>query len=191
MNEWMNEWMKVSRWWHITELDVNNPRGFGVVVLSSSFSQWNFSATLSAAFDHIDHSILLSRIHHTFGVSGIVLSRLQTDLSGETLVVSMNDMSSDPAAFLFLRGLGSPLHSSYFWSCIWSFSESRHFWKEQTIQVCTLFSTSWRSSLSSIWCFDVKAWMKNSQLQLNNWITEKLSWLLQRSSQLAHQIERL
>ena len=105
----MNDWMKVSRWWHITELDVNNPRGFGVVVLSSSFSQWNFSATLSAAFDHIDHSILLSRLPHTFGISGTVLSMFHTDLSDETRVVSMNGMSSVPAALLFLRGLACAL----------------------------------------------------------------------------------
>ena len=53
---------------------------------------------LSAAFDTIGHSILLSRLHHTFGISGTALFRFQSYLSDRTQVVSVNGASSAPAA---------------------------------------------------------------------------------------------
>ena len=46
----------------------------------------------------LDHSILLSRLHHTFGISGTVLSRFQSYLSDRTQVVSVNGASSATAA---------------------------------------------------------------------------------------------
>jgi hypothetical protein len=64
---------------------------------------------LSAAFDTIDHSILLSRLHHTFGISGLALSWLQSYLSGRTQVVSVNGVSSVPAALNFGVPQGSVL----------------------------------------------------------------------------------
>ena len=56
---------------------------------------------LSAAFDTIDHSVLLSRFHHTFGISGTALSWFQSYLSDRTHVVSVNGASSAHAALNF------------------------------------------------------------------------------------------
>ena len=56
---------------------------------------------LSAAFDTIDHSILLSRLHHIFGISGTALSWFQSYLSDRTQVVSVNGASSALVALNF------------------------------------------------------------------------------------------
>ena len=64
---------------------------------------------LSAAFDTINHSILLSRLHHTFGISGTALSWFQSYLSDWTRVVSVNGASSAPVALNFGVPQGSVL----------------------------------------------------------------------------------
>ena len=51
---------------------------------------------LSAAFDTINHSILLSRLHHTFGISSTALSWFQSYLSDQTQVVSALSMVLPP-----------------------------------------------------------------------------------------------
>ena len=59
--------------------------------------------------DTIDHSILLSRLHHTFGISGTALSWFQTYLSDRTQVISVNGASSAPMALNFGVQQGSVL----------------------------------------------------------------------------------
>ena len=56
---------------------------------------------LSAALDTIGHSVLLSRLHHTFGISGTALSWFQSYLSDQTQVVSVSGASFTPAALNF------------------------------------------------------------------------------------------
>ena len=53
---------------------------------------------LSAAFDTIDHSILLSRLHETFGISNKALSWFESYLSGRTQTVSVNGILSSPTS---------------------------------------------------------------------------------------------
>ena len=52
---------------------------------------------LSAAFDTINHDILLSRLNHTFGISGTALSWFQSYLTDRNQVVSVNNLSSAPS----------------------------------------------------------------------------------------------
>ena len=64
---------------------------------------------LSAAFDAIDHTILLSRLHHTFGISGTALSWFQSYLSApRTQVVSVNAIDHT-ILLCFLRSCGLKL----------------------------------------------------------------------------------
>ena len=52
---------------------------------------------LSAAFDTIIHSTLLSRLHKSFGISGLALSWLQSYLSNRSQSVCIGQFSSDTA----------------------------------------------------------------------------------------------
>ena len=52
---------------------------------------------LSAAFDTIDHSTLLSRLSTSFGVDGTALAWLTSYLTNRTQTVCMGSVSSDPS----------------------------------------------------------------------------------------------
>jgi exonuclease III len=56
------------------------------------------SLDLSAAFDTIDHKILIDRLHKTFGVSGTALSWIISYLSNRTQLVTLGKLSSSPQA---------------------------------------------------------------------------------------------
>jgi len=55
---------------------------------------------LPAAFDTIDHSILVHRLSPWFGLNGTVLSRLQSYLSSRNFVVNLNGFHHLPSPFL-------------------------------------------------------------------------------------------
>ena len=52
---------------------------------------------LSAAFDTIDHNILLNRLTRTFGVTGKALSLLSSYITNRTQSLTINDHLSSPA----------------------------------------------------------------------------------------------
>ena len=49
---------------------------------------------LSAAFDTVDHSILLSRLSNSFGIAGAVYQWFQSYLSGRTQFVAVGNARS-------------------------------------------------------------------------------------------------
>ena len=63
----------------------------------------------SATFDTIDHSILLSRLHHIFDISGTALSWFHSYLSDWIQVISVNGVASTPVALNFHVPQGSVL----------------------------------------------------------------------------------
>ena len=52
---------------------------------------------LSAAFDTIDHQILLDRLNISFGLSGCVLNWFKSYLTNRTQCISVNNSLSDSA----------------------------------------------------------------------------------------------
>lgn len=64
---------------------------------------------LSAAFDTIDHSILLSRLSSTFGISGSALTWFSSYLSDRKQTVSVNGLLSSPRALKYGVPQGSVL----------------------------------------------------------------------------------
>jgi len=56
------------------------------------------SLDLSTASDTIDHSILLSRLHYSFGITDAPLAWIQSYLYGRTFAVHTGQHSSDPVA---------------------------------------------------------------------------------------------
>ena len=62
--------------------------------IDSGSSSIAVSLDLSSAFDTVSHSILLSRLESSFGVSGHALSWLSSYLTGRSQTVSLNGISS-------------------------------------------------------------------------------------------------
>ena len=66
---------------------------------------------LSAAFDTINHQILLDRLHADFGIDGLALSWLRSYLSNRSQYVKLGDRTSPSAALLAGVPQGSVLGS--------------------------------------------------------------------------------
>jgi hypothetical protein len=56
---------------------------------------------LSAAFDTVDHSILMSRLELSYGFSGTVLQWVGSFLTGRTQVVSFAGLHSAPTTLSY------------------------------------------------------------------------------------------
>ena len=64
---------------------------------------------LSAAFDTLDHAILLRRLESTFGISGLALSWFESYLSDRTQSVVVDGLMSTPIPLVFGVPQGSVL----------------------------------------------------------------------------------
>ena len=138
---------------------------------------------LSAAFDTIDHSILLSRLNTSFGLSGNVLSWFSSYLSNRTQTVLVNGCKSPARELKFGVPQGSVLGPILFvlytqpLSAIinhhslihHSFSDDNQLYVSAHLNQLQEIICSSQSCIS-----DVKAWMHNNKLQLNADKTEMI-----------------
>jgi hypothetical protein len=135
---------------------------------------------LSAAFDTVDHTILLNRLKN-IGISGLVYDWFRSYLSGRTQAVFLNDVSSDSVDVTCGVPQGSVLGPILFNIYTQPLGEiakkhglNYHFYADDT-QLYTSFSIkdSNSSVMSVSECIaDIKTWMKSNLLMLNDSKTE-------------------
>ena len=138
---------------------------------------------LSAAFDTIDHSILLSRLEYVFGVSYSVLDWFHSYLTNRTQLVTIQNCKSSPASILYGVPQGSVpgpvlfiLYTAPLTDLISSHSVLRHSFADDT----QLQNSSEPSRVNELLhsmqeCIrDVKSWMTFNKLKLNDDKTEAM-----------------
>ena len=144
---------------------------------------------LSAAFDTIDHSTLLNRLQHTFGISSHALAWFHSYLSGRTQIVSVSGFSSRSAVLNYGVPQGSVLGPILFVLYTQPISDivahhdiSHHCFSDDN-QIYTSDDISLLPSIidrSQLCISDIKAWMTCNKLQLNNDKTELIFILSKR-----------
>ena len=138
---------------------------------------------LSAAFDTIDHSILLSRLHDSFGISNIALTWFKSYLSGRKQTVSVNGILSSPTSLDCGVPQGSvlgpvlfSLYTTPLADIIRRHNTSHHCYADDT-QLYTSDTPENINLLVKITsdCFlDIQSWMTKNKLQLNGSKTEAM-----------------
>lgn len=136
---------------------------------------------LSAAFDTIDHSILLSRLEHTFGIQNSALSWFRSYLTDRFQIVSVNDIQSQPAKLSCGVPQGSvlgpvlfTLYTAPLANIINQHNINHHFYADDT----QLHNSDTPENIPSLLkttsdCFtEIQNWMTQNKLQLNGNKTE-------------------
>ncbi len=130
------------------------------------------------AFDTVDHDILLSRLEHWVGIKDTALSWFKSYLKSRTLSVAIGQFSSSSVSLPYGVPQGSILGPLLFnlymlpvGNIIRKYKISFHFYADDSQLYVPLKS---RHSLQPLMdCLkDIKIWMANNFLQLNNEKTE-------------------
>jgi hypothetical protein len=149
---------------------------------------------LSAAFDTIDHSILLHRLQHDFGICDTALKWFSSYLTGRTQSVVVGGHMSDPDLICFGVPQGSVLgpllfvlYTSPLSSIIQKHSVHHHSFADDT----QLHKSAYISEIPELinvmkQCTDdVKSWMTANKLKLND---DKTEAMLISSSKMASKV---
>ena len=138
---------------------------------------------LSAAFDTIDHDILIDRLHYTFGFSGVVLAWFKSYLSDRTQCVVVGDHTSNclPLSFGVPQGsvLGPILYTLYTTPLALIIKKHKlnyHMYADDTQLYLSIEPSHISDLVTSVEnCIsDIKIWMLENKLQLNSDKTEAM-----------------
>lgn len=138
---------------------------------------------LSAAFDTIDHQILLSRLQTVFGVRSIALQWFRSYLLDRNQFVSINGISSSPSPLLFGVPQGSVLgpvlfvlYTSPLSDLICSHPVSHQLFADDTQLQKSGTPADMQTIISDLQACttDIKSWMNENKLKLNDDKTEAL-----------------
>jgi len=127
---------------------------------------------LSAAFDTIDHDILLTRLSSWFGIHGYVLNWFKSYLSSRTFCVKCNDCFSFLHTSLYGVPQGSVLGPLFFImyttplsTLISSLSLHRHLYADDTQLFLSFHPSDFQASISR---------HQNALTQISSWLTSNL-----------------
>jgi hypothetical protein len=138
---------------------------------------------LSAAFDTIDHNILLSRLEHTFGISSNALQWFRSYLLDRHQSVSINNTSSPSSPLLFGVPQGSVLGPVLFVMYTTPLSEliqncaiNHQLFADDTQlhQSCPPSDIQMLRDNLHHCTTQIKSWMNNNKLKLNDDKTEAM-----------------
>ena len=143
---------------------------------------------LSAAFDTVDHNILLSFLRDHVGLSGNVLSMFESYLVGRTQCISIHNILSSMSELLFGVPQGSVLGPIIFCTytiplgaILRSHNMSYHLYADDTQLYCAsdagMFSDTILKLESCV--RDIRSWMITNKLKIND---EKTEFLMISSS---------
>ena len=135
----------------------------------------------SAAFDTIDHDLLLSRLTEWFGIDGVVLQWVRSYVTGRSQLVKVNGVLRTPQLLLCGVPQGSVLgpllftmHTTPLSSIITAFGLKHHLYADDT-QIYTSFVAEDRAqSLNFVQncMLAIQVWMNQNMLKLNASKTE-------------------
>ena len=140
---------------------------------------------LSAAFDTVNHDILLNRLKSDLGIGGAVLQWFQSYLTGRSTCVGIDGVFSDVKPLKYGVPQGSMvgpvcfnIYTSQIGSIIKKYPQLLYHIYADDIQLYTHFNpadpVSINTALSQLssCIFDIKTWMTRNMLQLNDSKTE-------------------
>jgi hypothetical protein len=194
-NGLMPEYQSAYRKFHSSETALLRVQNDILVSSDSGHSTALLLLDLSAAFDTIDHNILLHRLQHWFGISSSALSLLSSFLSNRFQTVVASNSKSQPVLLEFGVPQGSvlgpliySLYTTPLHSIISKYPGIRcHFYADDT-QIYISFSPEHASSAMSIIesCIkDVFSWLVANKLSAN---PNKTEYLLFNSKNLNPQV---
>ena len=151
---------------------------------------------LSAAFDTIDHTILLHRLEHCLGIRGTALNWLSSYLTDRCFTVSIGNFQSDKVDIPYGVPQGSILGPLLFnlymlplGSIIQQYNVSYHSYADDTQLYISVPADDHSPVNELIKCItDIKQWMAENFLQLNE---NKTEILLVGPKPLRHHIHSL
>ena len=150
---------------------------------------------LSAAFDTVDHSILLSFLRDYVGLSGTVLSMFESYLVGRTQCISINNVLSNLSELVFGVPQGSVLGPIIFCTytiplgaILRSHNMSYHLYADDTQLYCASDAGASSDTIEKLeTCVkDIRSWMIKNRLKIND---EKTEFLIISSSRSRVQLE--
>jgi hypothetical protein len=138
---------------------------------------------LSAAFDTVDHAILLSFLRDHIGLSGTVLSIFESYLVGRTQCISINNIMSNLSELAFGVPQGSVLGPIIFCTytiplgaILRSHNMSYHLYADDTQLYCASNAGDSLDIMTKIEACvnDIRSWMIKNKLKINDEKTEFL-----------------